>query len=247
MIDGYVQKSAITDGILIECRDRFGEDIQKEDIFFYVYGALHSPGYRSRYENELKKELARLPLPGTAADFWTCCDVGRELADLHVNYETGISTIPARNGKPHNLPAPYPIKTRINAPDGLDDAALYRVDAKMKIGSRDETRVVREVDAAGRETVKEVKVKVFTGVMRYNEHIDITDIPADAFRYVVNGRCPLQWIAEYYYRKTNKESGILNDPNLWSDDPKYIFNLIPRLIALSLRTLELVETLPDVG
>ena len=50
-----------------------------------------------------------------------------------------------------------------------------------------------------------------------------------------------------YYRKQDKPSGIIDDPNLWSDDPKYIFNLIPRLIALSLRTLELVETLPDIG
>ena len=236
VIDGYVQKSAITDAIMLECRERFGEEVEKEDIFFYVYGALHSPGYRRRYENELKKELARLPLPETPGDFWTCSRVGRELADLHVNYETGVSTIPDRNGAPHKLPEPFDgLTVFLKNADGLPDAELYRVDGKMRLGTR------KEQDETGRS------IKVFDGTLKYNEHIALSGIPSDAFRYVVNGRSPVEWVVERYYRRLDKPSGIIDDPNLWSEDPKYIFNLIPRLIALSLRTLELVETLPDVG
>ncbi len=75
---------------------------------------------------------------------------------------------------------------------------------------------------------------------------DATDSKGqDAFRYVVNGRSPLEWLVERYYRKLDKASGIIDDPNLWSDDPKYIFNLIPRLVSVALRTNELVALLPQ--
>ncbi|WP_309601210.1 type ISP restriction/modification enzyme, partial [Burkholderia multivorans] len=65
-----------------------GERITKEDIFYYVYGLLHSPDYRERYADNLSKELPRIPCVKTAADFWAFSKAGRKLADLHVNYET---------------------------------------------------------------------------------------------------------------------------------------------------------------
>ncbi len=233
VIDGYVQRSGISDAMLAECRKRFGDEVTAEDVFFYVYGALHSPEYRAEYENELKKELARLDLPKSRANFLAISNIGRELADLHVNYETGESTIPDRKGRPHALPAPYPLEVHIENADELDDATLYRVDSKMKLGTRKE-----KVEGEDRE------MKVFDGTLKYNDHIAISGIPNDAFRYIVNGRSPVEWLVERYYRKQDKPSGIIDDPNLWSDDPKYIFNLIPRLVAVALRTNELVERLP---
>lgn len=65
-----------------------GETIAREDIFYYVYGLLHSPGYRDRYADNLSKELPRIPCVKTAADFWAFSKAGRKLADLHLNYET---------------------------------------------------------------------------------------------------------------------------------------------------------------
>ncbi|MBQ9371322.1 MAG: DEAD/DEAH box helicase [Thermoguttaceae bacterium] len=234
-VDGYVQKSAITDGILMKCQDAYGNEVTREDIFFYVYGALHSPGYRRKYENDLKKELARLPLPAEKSLFWTYSEVGRALADLHVNYETGASTIPDRNGKPRVPLAPYPINVHIQNDAGLDDAELFRVDAKMRLGTRKE----KQEDGSER--------KVFDGTLRYNDHIFITGIPIESFTYVVNGRSPVEWLVERYYRRLDKPSGIIDDPNLWApENPRYIFDLIPRLIALSLKTLELTRDLPDL-
>ena len=57
-------------------------------MFYYVYGLLHSPAYREKYADNLAKELPRIPCVKTAADFWTFSQAGRELADLHLNYET---------------------------------------------------------------------------------------------------------------------------------------------------------------
>jgi predicted helicase len=65
-----------------------GELISKEDIFYYVYGLLHSTDYRERYADNLAKELPRIPCMKVAADFWAFSKAGRKLADLHVDYET---------------------------------------------------------------------------------------------------------------------------------------------------------------
>lgn len=72
-----------------------GADITKEDVFYYVYGVLHSPEYRERYADNLGKELPRIPLAPTAADFRAFSKAGRALADLHVGYE-GVPEYPAR-------------------------------------------------------------------------------------------------------------------------------------------------------
>ena len=85
--------------------------------------------------------------------------------------------------------------------------------------------------------------------MIYNEHITIKNIPPRSFEYVVNGRSPLEWIIDRYQVKTDSASGIVNNPNDWAtehDDPRYILDLILSSITVSLKTLDIVEGLPDV-
>ena len=84
----YIQKDGITDWILTVARKQYGYKVTKEDIFYYVYGLLHSPDYRATFATDLKKSLPRLPLVEKADDFWAFSKAGRELADLHLNYET---------------------------------------------------------------------------------------------------------------------------------------------------------------
>ncbi len=87
-MDRYVRKDGVTDWILNSARKQYGYKVTKEDIFYYVYGLLHSPDYRAAFATDLKKSLPRLPLVEKADDFWTFSKAGRELADLHLNYET---------------------------------------------------------------------------------------------------------------------------------------------------------------
>ena len=84
----YIQRDGITDWILSTVRKQYGSKVTKEDIFYYVYGLLHSPDYRTTFATDLKKSLPRLPLVEKADDFWTFSKTGRMLADLHLNYET---------------------------------------------------------------------------------------------------------------------------------------------------------------
>jgi len=83
------RRDAITDAGLMHFQTAYlGETISKEDLFYYVYGLLHSPEYRERYSDNLSKELPRIPRVKAAADFWTFSKAGRALADLHLHYDT---------------------------------------------------------------------------------------------------------------------------------------------------------------
>lgn len=86
--ENYTRRDGITDFILGQCRERYGFKVQKEDIFYYVYGLLHSPDYREQFAADLKKMLPRIPLVEVPADFWAFSKAGRALAELHLNYET---------------------------------------------------------------------------------------------------------------------------------------------------------------
>jgi predicted helicase len=84
----YKRRDAITDEGLILFQDAYCNiDITKSDIFYYVYGILHSPEYRDKYGDNLAKELPRIPQLRNATDFWAFSNAGRSLATLHVDYE----------------------------------------------------------------------------------------------------------------------------------------------------------------
>jgi predicted helicase len=86
---GHSRKDAITNSGLKHFHDAYpNEKISKEDVFYYVYGLLHSSDYRERYADNLSKELPRIPCVQTAKDFWHFSQAGRDLAELHLNYET---------------------------------------------------------------------------------------------------------------------------------------------------------------
>jgi predicted helicase len=84
----------------------------------------------------------------------------------------------------------------------------------------------------------------------YNEWLTLSGIPERAQQYVINGRSALDWILERYRVSTDKESGIVNDANLWGEEqakPTYILELIKSVITVSLRTIDLVDSLPGLG
>lgn len=111
------RRDAITDEGLTHFKTAYpGEAISKEDIFYYVYGLLHSEDYRERYADNLAKELPRIPCVKNATDFWAFSKAGRALAELHLNYETV---------------KPYPLQIQ-GGSAGLTDAD-YRVE-KMRYG-----------------------------------------------------------------------------------------------------------------
>jgi predicted helicase len=83
----YTRQNGVSDFIFSQAKERYGNKITREDIFYYVYGILHSPSYRKTFANDLKKMLPRLPLVENSEDFMAFSKAGRKLAELHLNYE----------------------------------------------------------------------------------------------------------------------------------------------------------------
>ena len=88
VVDGYVRVDNITDEIKALYREALGADVTGDDIFHFVYGKLHDPGYRTKYAADLKKMLPHIETPSSRAEFDKFAAAGKELMDLHVNYES---------------------------------------------------------------------------------------------------------------------------------------------------------------
>lgn len=212
--DRYVRRDGVTDWILSTARKQYGSRVTKEDIFYYVYGILHAPDYRTTFAADLKKSLPRLPLVESPDDFWAFSRAGRSLAELHLGYEHV---------------EPYAGCHTVNSTTSDDDAINYRVD-KMRFGKLDSKTADKRV-------------------IHYNAGITIENIPLEAYNYVVNGKSAIEWVMERYAVKTDSASQITNDPNDWGrehDDPKYIYNLLLRIITVSLETMKIVRSLPKL-
>ncbi len=217
------RRDAITDAGLAHFQQAYpgeGSAIGKEDLFYYIYGLLHSPEYRSRYADNLGKELPRIPAVKRFADFMAYSQAGRDLAHWHLNYES-VAIHPGAKldyGK-KDLSA-------------LGDAD-YRVE-KMKFAKQRDP-----------ETGKMVADK---SVVIYNPKITIRNIPLEAYDYIVNGKPALEWVMERQSVTTDKKSGIVNDANLWATetmgDAKYPLELFLRVITVSLETNRIVAGLP---
>lgn len=204
----YIRHDGITDTILEDARAQYEDTaITKEDIFFYVYGFLHSPEYRAQFEADLKKSLPRVPLVDRPEDFASFRDAGRALAELHLHYE--------------DQPAPESVTVEKKA----DNFHVEKMRFAGKGKSKDKS------------------------VILYNDDITIRQIPPAVYDYVLNGRSAVEWIMERYQVSTDKDSGIRNDPNDWTaehEDPQYILRLLLSVMTVSLRTMEIVRTLPKI-
>ncbi len=196
----YIRHDGISNFGLKQFRTAYGDPkIGKEDIFYYVYGLLHSTEYRTRFENDLKKELPRIPF---AKDFWAFSKAGRKLAELHLNYETI---------------EPWPIKEYSHG--------NFRV-TKMRFPK-----------------------KGIRHTIIYNDSCTLSEIPEEAYEYIVNGKSAIEWVMERYAVTIDKDSGITNDPNDWCDEqgnPRYIIDLVKRIVRVSMETMEIVKTLPPL-
>ena len=79
-----------------------------------------------------------------------------------------------------------------------------------------------------------------------NERIKIENIPLSAYDYIINGKSAIEWVMEKYAITINAESGILNDPNKWSENPRYILDLLLRVIQMSTETRKIIAKLPKL-
>ena len=217
VVDGYRKIDNIADEALVHFQSAYGDRFTKDDIFFFVYGLLHSPEYRESYAADLQKMLPRIPLVKAAQPF---VDAGRRLSELHLGYESVT---------------PYPL-------DGLD------VDSVSGDTAYDAFRVEKMKFAKVRDPETK-KLVVDRSTIVYNDRITLSGIPEEAYRYTLGSRSAIEWIIDRYCVKPDTASGIVNDPNDWSrgvEDPRYIIDLLARIVTVSLETMKVVDALPGL-
>lgn len=82
-----------------------------------------------------------------------------------------------------------------------------------------------------------------------NNHITLRGVPEEAYRYMLGSRSAIEWIMERHQVKVDKDSQIKNDPNDWSREvgnPRYILDLLARIVTVSLQTMTIIDTLPKL-
>lgn len=239
--DTYRRKDAIRDEALKEVQKIYkDESITKEDIFYYIYALLNHKTYKEKYRDNLSKMLPRLPF---MQDFRGFEKAGRELAELHLNYESYVAESSA-------------ILTLRSEIDNIEQAlkgSLFERDSLLRVKAQiealsDEDFYIKK-PAFGKDGKKVQKNRIYL-----NEKLAIINIPQSAHEYIVNGRSAIEWIIDRYQIKIYTNSQIENNPNEYEAENgalkglkggRYVASLLLSVIEMSARTMEILDAMPE--
>ncbi|MDR2436281.1 MAG: hypothetical protein LBD33_03170 [Puniceicoccales bacterium] len=115
---------------------------------------------------------------------------------------------------------PYPLTEEISGPE---DWRVKKMAFRKLDGAKDKTAIV------------------------YNTHLTLSGIPLKAYEYEVGGLSAIEWIMDRYQIRTDEDSGITNDPNDWSENPRYIVDLLKSIVTVSMKAMAIIEGLPPLG
>ncbi|MGF7157161.1 DEAD/DEAH box helicase [Bartonella heixiaziensis] len=215
---GFQRRDALTDEGLVYFKAAYpGEMITKDDLFYYVYGILHSEDYRARYAHNLSKQLPRIPTVKKVEDFWAFVTAGRKLGDLHMNYEEV---------------EPYPVTYKQGDPRTWmisDEKSFYRVEAMKFAGKRgaiDKSTVVYNANITMQNIPLEAYEYVVNGRSALEWVMERQIVKTDKASGIVND-------ANRYAVET-------------VGNPAYPLELFQRVITVSLETMKIVRHLPKL-
>ena len=232
----------------------FYEDagITREEIFHYVYAVLHHPAYRTRYAENLKRDLPRIPFIGVGDEVMSLksppAKTGKKLEPPHVGSYLAkffpLSAIATMQGEatPAHNPAASAKLFHAFADAGKKLAALHvnyesAKEYKLKRTENKEAKLDWRVEAM---KLSKDKTSLF-----YNEFLTLGDIPPEVFAYKLGNRSALDWVIDQYRVTRDEQGNIASDPNRM-DDEEYIVRLIGQVITVSLETQKIVNALPAI-
>jgi predicted helicase len=192
------------------------EEIIKEDIFHYTYAVLHHPAYRKKYELNLKREFPRIPF---YENFFQWRDWGKQLMDLHINYET----VQPYNLTQHN----YETKTETKKQKEIfskveEPEVLYTRQLKLKV---------------------KLKADKASGIIEIDELTFLRGIPKEAWEYKLGNRSALEWILDQYKEKKPSDPTIAEKFNTYkfADYKEKVIDLLKRVCTVSVETMKVVR------
>jgi len=190
-------------------------DIGKEDIFHYVYAVLHNPAYRKKYEINLKREFPRVPLYD---DFWKWSAWGKELMDLHVNYE---------KAKPYALKLVLAIH---ESPKGRAHRDVPKNRTQRVVSLRAKLKADKD-----------------NGAIIIDDETTLTGIPKEAWEYKLGNRSALEWVLDQYKESTPSDPTIAEKFNTYkfADYKKEVIELLKRVTTVSVESMKIVSQMEN--
>ena len=240
----YRRKDAIRDEALAFFQAAYNDStITKEAMFYYIYAILNHKDYIAKYKDNLSKMLPRIPL---MQDFWGFVASGRALAQLHLEYESfcDVASMSVACGAFACLKGDRDTASK-------DQGGLFEQESRAK--ARQDIAQLEDSDFT---LIKPIHflAKGYKHTIIFNDKLSIVNIPAAAHRYQVNGKSAIEWILDRYKISTDKASGIVNDPNLYESTSgalaglkggRYVCALLLSVIEMSVRTSEILESMPE--
>jgi predicted helicase len=213
------RRDAITDEGLAHFEAAYpGEKITKDDLFHYVYGLLHSEDYRSRFADNLSKQLPRIPTVKEATNFWTFVQAGRQLGNLHCHFDSA---------EPFPVTIAEGVLALAHVPDPV---AFYRVE-KMKFGGKRPNVDKSTVIYNRHITMMDIPLEAYDYVVNGKS----------ALEWVMERQCVKTDKASGI---VNDANGYAVET---VGDPAYPLLLFQRVITVSLETMKIVKALPQLG
>ncbi|WP_304526393.1 type ISP restriction/modification enzyme [Halomonas sp. I5-271120] len=215
---GFTAQDGITDEGLAHFQNAYpGQAISKEDVFYYIYGLLHSPEYRERYQNNLSVQLPRIPCVSTYEAFRHFSNAGRELADQHVDFEAVT---------------PYELEFEVSGGRDLAELTPYelRVNKPWRFGKKGKEKDKTVVKYNDLITLKGVPLEAYDYVVNGKPALEWVmerqRVKEDKNSGIVND-------ANDYAVET-------------MGDPAYPLKLFQRIVTVSLETMRIVRGLPTL-
>src|ERR1017187_10784511 len=244
--DGKERRENVTAKALTLFQIFYADDgITREDIFHYVYAVLHHPAYRTRYAENLKRDLPRIPFIGV---------VERRSPTRRDEKQAGSET-----GAPAFFPLSAIATMQGDATPAHNPVASAKVfhafaDAGKKLAALHVNYESAKEYKLKRQENKEVKLDWRVEAMKlskdktslfYNEFLTLSGIPPEVFAYKLGNRSALDWVIDQYRVTRDEQGNIASDPNRM-DDEEYIVRLIGQVITVSLETMKVVKELPPL-
>ncbi len=213
-------------------REEWGKDFEKtypdgigaEEIFAYTYAVLHDPVYRYDYRVDLLREFPRLPLYHEF-DIWA--RMGRELLDLHVNFESA---------------EPYPLERVERSSASRPVSVVREGSSRYYVGAALSTMNGDDRDDRPHPKPK-LRADKEHGVIVLDEQTSLAGVPADAWRYRLGSRSALEWVLDQYKEKKPRDPTIRErfDTYRFADHKERVIDLLRRVCAVSVRTMDIVD------
>lgn len=196
-----------------------GRTVSCDEAFAYCYAVLLSPAYCRAFESSLKKEGARIPVPANLHVFNELAAAGEELLKLHANFDEVEE---------------WPLEQAWRS--GVDDSEKA---SHLNLG-RQKMALRPSFELGDDQTARYELV--------YNSSLTLRGIPADALSVMAGTRSFLDWIVDRWYVRTDRDSGIVNDPNEWiaeQGDPWYLVELVGKVVRSAVDTARILREMPN--